>query len=570
MVGVLSTEHVQTAAAQDVHHGRIAARDLLRLQLRLKWTLWKRSYRKNVGKIIGTSIGALYGIGGLVLLVFAFLGTTLWAGEGDLFPQILRGLGALTVLVWLLIPVLAFGVDDTLDPRAFALYPRRAAELQPGMFAAAALSLPSLFTLAAIGIGTVFELMWLVMFGQGTAWVVLGALALLPANLAAYALCLLLPRAWFAHSASRTSSRKGRELGGILGMIVMLVVIYGLSLSMQKLGDLDYSAVRDLLPQATEILAWTPFGALFAVPMDLAEGNVLTALVRALIGAASLVLVWRWWRRSIALALTSALNGDASSGAAKVSPLVPRFVRPGPFGASMGRALRYWRRDTRYLAALGVYPVVIVFFVAMGFVLPDSRPMMLGMAVFMCSMSGITLANEIGFDGPAGWVNIVADAPARANLLGRIAAMALLMTPPTIVIMAVLPLLYGWGWLVPMTVMGSVGALATGWGTSMVVGVLLPYPSSPPGTNPMKDKSASSSNAMLAMAVAMTAMVIPLLPAIGVGIWGAAVGSLALTVLAGILALAAGAVAMLVGQKIATARLDARYPDLFQKVRHHL
>ena len=249
---------------------------------------------------------------------------------------------------------------------------------------------------------------------------------------------------------------------------------------------------------------------------------------------------------------------------------MPRFVRPGPFGASMGRALRYWRRDTRYLAALGVYPVVIVFFVAMGFVLPDSRPMMLGMAVFMCSMSGITLANEIGFDGPAGWVNIVADAPARANLLGRIAAMALLMTPPTIVIMAVLPLLYGWGWLVPMTVMGSVGALATGWGTSMVVGVLLPYPSSPPGTNPMKDKSASSSNAMLAMAVAMTAMVIPLLPAIGVGIWGAAVGSLALTVLAGILALAAGAVAMLVGQKIATVRLDARYPDLFQKVRHHL
>ena len=211
MVGVLSTEHARTAAAQDVRHGDIERRALVRLQLRLKWTLWKRSYRKNIGKLIGTSIGALYALGGLAGLVFLFLGTTLWAGEGELFPQIVRGLGAVTVLVWFLIPVFAFGLDDTLDPRAFALFPRSAKELQPGMFAAAALSLPSIFTLLAIGIATAFELLWLIVFGQGAGWIVLGALALIPANLAGLALCLLLPRAWFAHSASRTSSRK--EIG---------------------------------------------------------------------------------------------------------------------------------------------------------------------------------------------------------------------------------------------------------------------------------------------------------------------------------------------------------------------
>ena len=59
MAGVLSTEHARTAAAQDVRHGEIRGRDLVRLQLKLKWTLWKRSYRKNIGKIIGTSIGAI-------------------------------------------------------------------------------------------------------------------------------------------------------------------------------------------------------------------------------------------------------------------------------------------------------------------------------------------------------------------------------------------------------------------------------------------------------------------------------------------------------------------------------
>ncbi|MFL0455750.1 hypothetical protein ACH0CV_00140 [Brachybacterium paraconglomeratum] len=570
MVGVLSTEHARTAAAQDVRHGETRGRDLVRLQLKLKWTLWKRTYRKNIGKIIGTSIGVLYGLGGLAMLVFLFLGTTLWAGEGELFPQIVRGLGAVTVLLWFLIPVLAFGIDDTLDPRSFALFPRSARELQPGMFAAAALSLPSLFTLLALAIATAFELLWLVLFGQGAGWVALGALALIPANLAGLALCLLLPRAWFAHSAARASSRKGRELGGIFGFLAMFVAIYAFSLSAQRIEDLDMLWVREQLPLATEVLAWTPLGALFSVPMDLAEGRVLTALLRALIGAATIVLVWLWWRRSIDLSMTSALTGDASSGQAKVSPLVPRLVPAGPFGAVMGKSLRYWRRDTRYLAALGIYPVVIVFFVAMGFMVPEARTMMLGMAVFMCAMTGLSISNEIGFDGPSGWVNIVAGAPARANLLGRIAAMAVLMIPAVVVITVALPLLYGLPELIPMTLLGSLGAMISGWGTSMVVGVLLPYPSSPPGTNPMKDKSASSSNAMLSMAISMVTVFVPMLPPLGLGIWGAIAGNLTLITGAGVLAIVIGVAVLLIGLRIATVRLDARYPDIFQKVRDHV
>ena len=570
MVGVLSTEHARTAAAQDVRHGDIERRALVRLQLRLKWTLWKRSYRKNIGKIIGTSIGALYALGGLAGLVFLFLGTTLWAGEGELFPQIVRGLGAVTVLVWFLIPVFAFGLDDTLDPRAFALFPRSAKELQPGMFAAAAMSLPSIFTLLAIGIATAFELLWLIVFGQGAGWIVLGALALIPANLAGLALCLLLPRAWFAHSASRTSSRKGRELGGILGFMVMFGAIYAFSLTAQRIEDLDTAWVREQLPRAVDVLAWTPLGALFSVPMDLAEGRVLTALLRALIGAATIVVVWLWWRRSIDLSLTSALTGDASSGQAKVSPLVPRFVPVGPFGAVMGKALRYWRRDTRYLAALGIYPVVIVFFVAMGFITPEARPMMLGMAVFMCAMTGLSVSNEFGFDGPASWVNIVTGLPARANLLGRIAAIAVLMVPAVVVITIGLPLLFGLPHLIPMTLLGALGAMLAGWGTSMVAGVMLPYPSSPPGTNPMKDKSASSSNAMLSMGISMVAVFVPMLLPLGVGIWGAVTDSLVLITVAGALALVIGVVVLLVGLRIASVRLEARYPDIFQKVHDHL
>ncbi len=90
MVGVLSSEHAATASAADIHHGAISQKLLIRLQLKLKWTLWKRSYRKSVGKLIGTIIGALYALGGLVGLVFLLLGTTLWAGEGETFPLIVH------------------------------------------------------------------------------------------------------------------------------------------------------------------------------------------------------------------------------------------------------------------------------------------------------------------------------------------------------------------------------------------------------------------------------------------------------------------------------------------------
>ena len=42
--------------------------------------------------------------------------------------------------------------------------------------------LPSLFTLLAVVALTGFELLWLILFGSGAMWVVLAALALLPAD----------------------------------------------------------------------------------------------------------------------------------------------------------------------------------------------------------------------------------------------------------------------------------------------------------------------------------------------------------------------------------------------------
>lgn len=566
MAGVLTPEAHAVVTASDAGSGRVDPKAMTRTLVRLKWILWKRSYRRNVGKIIGSVIGTLYGLGGLFGLVMAMIGATIWSFDGGSMPLIVMGLGSAATLMWLLFPLLAFGLDDTLDARLFATFPRTAKELQPGLFASSLISGAALATLVAVLIVTGFEVLWLAMFWPGMVWGVLALLALLPANLAGFAICLLLPRAWFAHSATRASSRKGREVGGILGFLLMLVLIYGFALGAQRLDGDVIERLGAILPPVIHGLAWTPLGAAFAIPMDLATGSLLTALARALITVATLVVLVLWWRRSLDAAMTSALVGDASSGAQKVTSLVPRWMPSNALGASVGRALRYWRRDTRYYAALGIMPVVIVFLAALGVMMPDQRPMALGMTVFMLGMSSISLTNEIGFDGPAGWVNITAAVKARANLLGRVIALGVIMLPVVVLIGVVLPLLFGWAHLIPLVLGGALGMTLSGWGISMIVGVYMPYPSSPPGTNPMKDKSASNANALLAMTLASLGVIVPQIPALAVAVWGLVTGSALLLGIAGGLAIVGGVVMLLVGLKIGSARLEKAYPDLFQKV----
>lgn len=570
MAAVLNRDAREAARAGHVGSGSVGGRELAGGLVRLKWTLWKRSYRKNVGKLVGTIIGVLYGAGALVGATAALVALVIADGDGTFLPPFVRGLGVAATLLWLLLPLLAFGVDDTLDPRAFAVHPRSPRELQPGMFAAAALSLPSVFMVLAVLLCTVFEAIWLVLHGAGALWTALGLLALLPANLAGTALCLLLPRAILAHAAGRPSSRRGRELGSIIGMVALLAGLYAFSLLVQTVDGAGAQRLLPALIRLVDVLSWTPLGALFSVPIDLGAGAPIAAGLRAAAGAASIVLLWRWWRSSLGAALTSALVGEPSSAAAGERPLVPRGAPATALGASIGRSLRYWRRDSRYLAAVAVMPLMLVFFVAMGMIGAGGPTMGILGLVLVAGLGGVSLMNEIGFDGPAGWVHLTTAAPSRANLGGRVIALALFAVPFVAVSAVVVPLISGQGQLVAMLLPGCLGLLLSGLGVSILISVLLPYPTSPPGTNPMKDRSGSSANAMIAMSVGMIGVWIPQVPALALGIWGTVAGSAGLRLAGGMLALVVGVVVVVVGVRLAASILDRRAVDLFQKVRQHV
>src|SRR5262249_13228250 len=122
----------------------------------------------------------------------------------------------------------------------------------------------------------------------------------------------------------------------------------------------EHGSVAQLLRLA-RVLAWTPFGAAYALPYDVAAGRWDLAAARAgVVVAAIAALLW-WWSRTLGSAMLASSAGGAprSSAAASggaVSQLLPgwlrRITRPGPFAAIVARERRFWWRDGRRRSAI--------------------------------------------------------------------------------------------------------------------------------------------------------------------------------------------------------------------------
>ena len=112
---------------------------MVAILVRLKLTLLRNSLRRSVWRTVGLIIGIVYALGivvavliGLVALRFTSLALTA--------DVTVLAFSALT-LGWLLMSLLVFGIDETLDPAKFALLPVRARELMPGLLVAGLISM---------------------------------------------------------------------------------------------------------------------------------------------------------------------------------------------------------------------------------------------------------------------------------------------------------------------------------------------------------------------------------------------------------------------------------------------
>src|SRR6476646_7866736 len=155
--------------------------------------------------------------------------------------------------------------------------------------------------------------------------------------------CVAFSRAVTTAASSALHSRRGRELGTGVGLLLLVLLGPTISITSERAGSWS-GAVDRVLP----VLAWTPLGLPWAAGGDASPGHLGTALARLLLAVAVLGLVLQWWSRALQRA---AENPRDSGGPGAVSSGLGWFGRlPGtPTGAVTARALTYWRRDPRYL-----------------------------------------------------------------------------------------------------------------------------------------------------------------------------------------------------------------------------
>ena len=421
--------------------------------------------------VAGAGFGLLGAVAGFLLLT----GTA--AVEEHRIGLIVAAFaGTAITLGWLLMPLLFFGIDETIDPARFALLPIPRRALLRGMLAAALVGIPAVATAVAL---TGLVVGGALRGGVGAALVGLvgGGLALLT--------CVVGSRALTSAFASMLRSRRVRDLAAI-AMAVLASSIAPIQLAVTALvrsGDPARAG------RIADVLAWTPLAAPFTAHIDVADGRWPTALAKLAIGAGSLALLTFWWSATLEAAMVGAASGGragaASSSERPVTSLYPRVLRG--LRANRGTALvarewRYWWRDPRRRSGL-------ISLTIAGVVLPialsatgGGTPLPLAVA-FSAVLSAMVLANQFGSDGTAYALHVIIGIPGRVELRARSIGLAMLMAPILLAAVVIVGFVLGSAEQLPAA-LGTVAAgLGVSAGAAALVSVLVPY-AFPESTNP--------------------------------------------------------------------------------------
>jgi ABC-2 type transport system permease protein len=470
-------------------------RDFAQLKLRVL----RNGLRGQTWRIVAYVLSMLIGLWIAVALLIALAATAYTTPRAGFVVAVLAGGGF--VLAWTLVPLLFFGVDESLDPARFALLPIPRMTLARGMLAAAFIGVPPLITLVATA-GLVLA-----------AGLRSGGLAALAAAVGvALGLCtaVVASRAVTSAFATLLRSRRVRDLAAVV--IALLASSIG-PLQLLLSARVSGSSVAGALPLA-RVVSWTPLGAPYALPYDLAADEWPRLAAHLAISVATIAgLLW-WWSHTIESAMLGTITGGsvrrgrAVRGSA-VRGLIPaplrRIARPNRFSAILARESRFWWRDPRRRSSLvSILTASAVVPIALNVVSGPARAgvavLPFSFAVSMCgTMGGMMLANQFAFDGNAYATHLLSQVPGRVELRARALAVALVALPVQALVVVAVSVLGGH----TDRVQSGFGTLCAAFGaavaTASFVSVFAPY-ALPDNTNPFALNSASgSAKGMLAL-----------------------------------------------------------------------
>jgi ABC-2 type transport system permease protein len=481
---------------------------------RLRLRLLRNGFRGRTSRVLLFTFGVLLGLY-LAGAGFALLAASS-AGEADARLMVASFSGTVLVLGSAVLPLVWFGVDDTLDPARFALLPLSRRRLVGGLLVAAALGVPAAAVLHATS-------------GLLVPAAVHGGVAAVAAQAAGVVLglllCLAVGRAVTSAFAAVLRSRRVRDLAWVL--IASLAALLG-PLQFAVISATQ-SADRDQLVAVARTVGWTPLAAPYTVGLEVAEGRVWAAVAKlAVTGVALAAVVW-WWSRSIESALAGAVSGAPSRGRARVArggpsaQLLPRPLPATAFGAVVAREGRYWWRDAKrrsnliLVVVLGLFLPVALTAGTRGLTVSEdgagfsltlsggpASPLAIHLTMLLVgAFAASALANQFGFDGTAYATHLTVGVPGRLELRARAVAYSAF----------VLPLLLGAGLVVavmqgtPAVATAAWGVLLAGYGTglaiNLVISVLGAYPL-PESSNPF---ATGSGSAMAKSLLALLALV---------------------------------------------------------------
>lgn len=548
---------VDTTVREAMRPGRgPRTRDFVRLKLRLL----RNGFRGQAWRVVAFVLGLLFGLWMAALAVLGFAASGV--ASRDVGFVVAAFAGTAVVLGWTLVPLLFFGVDETLDPARFALLPVRRGVLARGMLAAAFVGTPAVVTLLAT---SGLALAAGIRFGAAAAGVALAGVVL------GLVLGVVASRAVTSAFAALLRSRRVRDLAAV--SIAVLASSIG-PLQWVIMANIGEGSLDQPL-RVAEILGWTPLGAPYVLPYDVNEGRWTQAGARLAMTVAAIVLLLWWWSHTI----ESAMLGVTSGGPAKpvrggaagavealIPPVLRRVARPTAFGAIVARESRFWWRDARRRASLvsilmasAVLPIALSF----GGVAAGGRGLSgagFGLAVTMAgTMGGMLLGNQFAFDGNAYAAHLLAQVRGRVELRARAVAIGLVAVPVQLAVVVAVTLLFD----TPQQLPTGLGLLAASFGCAVaaaaLLSVLVPY-ALPENTNPFAMNSGGGSAKGLLALVAMigtfglTAPVFVVAFLLGPWSWGA---WLVLP-----LGVGYGAGAALLGTYIAGDVLERRGPEI--------
>lgn len=442
-----------------------------------------------------------------ILAVVALIGLRLV--DVPFAAAIVTTAGSAIVLGFLLVP-LAFGVDDTLDPRAFSLVGMPTSRLAAGLALSALVGVPAL-VISVISIAQVVT--W-----SRTPFAVVIALV---SAIFIVVTCVLGARVTTSLAAFLLATRRSREVTGLIAILAIVSVAPALAI-FASTTDWSRNGLK-ILGSLASVLGWTPLGAAWAAPAAAAAGDSGGAILRLLVAVASCGILWLAWRALVERMLVTperVSRERAHTGLGWFGRMPDT-----PTGAVAGRSVTYWVRDARYHTALVAIPVApVIFVIAFGIAGVPWHVLALVPVPAMCLFLSWSVHNDIAYDNTAIWLHVASNTSGIADRFGRIVP-ALILGVPLIAIGGPISVaLYGDYSVLPSMLGVSACILLAGLGLSSIVSVRFPYPAVRPGDSPFAQPQASGSAAGLVQSLSFFATIIVALVPIALAALGFAFG----------------------------------------------